>query len=262
VATTREQLAALLKRARLEAGFDSQAKLAKQLHVSRSVIVKAEGHSGPVPSDAVLIGWSRETGADLQELFDLAKRARSSTPEWFMPYRIAEQGAGHLRLWSPIVVPGLLQTEAYARALLSARRRAPEQLQALVEQRLERQRVIDHADVTAVFDHRVLAHAIGSPSVMAEQCAALAALVESGKISLHVVPEGADIGLAGAFAIATRGVVSTVCLTTSSRDITSTAADVIDENVRLFDAILGASLPVVQTLEYVRTREEIWKEKA
>jgi transcriptional regulator with XRE-family HTH domain len=182
VATTREQLAALLKRARLEAGFDSQAKLAKQLHVSRPVIVKAESPNSPVPSDAVLVGWARETGADLQELFDLATRARSSTPEWFMPYRIAEQGAGHLRLWSPVVVPGLLQTEAYARALLSARRRTPEQLQALVEQRLERQQVIGRADVTAVIDYRALVHAIGSPSVMAEQCAALAALVESAKI--------------------------------------------------------------------------------
>jgi hypothetical protein len=262
MATTREQLAALLKRARLEAGIDSQVKLAKQLHLSRTVIVKAESPSSPAPSDAVLIGWARETGADLQALFELATRARSSTPEWFMPYRKAEQEAGHLRLWSPIVVPGLLQTEAYARALLSAKRRTPEQLQALVEQRMERQQVIGRADVTAVFDYRALTHAIGSPSVMAEQCASLAALVESGKISLHVVPEGANVGLAGAFDIATRGVVSTVCLTTSSRDITSTAADVIDENVRLFDAILGASLPVVQTLEYVRMREEIWKEQS
>ena len=116
--------------------------------------------------------------------------------------------------------------------------------------------------MTAAIDHRAFIHAIGSPAIMAEACGHLVRLTESEVISLHVVPEGADIGLAGAFAIATRGVVSTVCLTTSSRDITSTAADVIDENVRLFDAILGASLPVVQTLEYVRTREEIWKEKA
>jgi transcriptional regulator with XRE-family HTH domain len=260
VSTTRGRIAAALRQARLEAGFDSQAKLAKQLHMSRPSIAKAESPNGPVPSDALLVLWARETGADLQELLELATRARSSTPEWFMPYRKAEQEAGNLRLWSPIVVPGILQTEAYARALLSARKRTPDQIQALVDQRLERQQVIGHADVTAVIDYRVLAHVVGSPVAMAGQCADLAELVESGKISLHVLPEGANIGTGGAFSIATRGIVSTVCLTTSSRDITSTAADVIEENMNLFDAVLGASLAVVQTLEYVRTQEEIWKE--
>jgi transcriptional regulator with XRE-family HTH domain len=259
--TSREQLASLLKQARLGAGYDSHGKLAKAMLLSRSVVAKGESGNQAVPYDTVLAAWAKATGAGLAELVELAQRVRSGTPEWFMDYRIAEQAAGHLRLWAPVVVPGLLQTEAYARSLLSARPRTPEQLQALVDQRMERQQVIGRAYVVAVLDSGAFGRLMGSSAVMAEQCAHLAALVESQVITLHVVPEGANIGVGGAFDIATRGAVSTVCLGTSSRDITSTAADVVDENVRLFDAVLGASMPVVQSLEYVRTQEEIWKER-
>jgi hypothetical protein len=137
-----------------------------------------------------------------------------------------------------------------------------EQLQALVEQRMERQQVVGRAQIAAALDHRVLAHAIGSPAIMAGQCAHLGRLIEDQLISLHIVPDMGNVSLTGAFAIATRGPVSTVSMTASARDITSTAADMIEENTRLFDLVLGASLPAVQSLEYVRAKEETWKEQA
>jgi hypothetical protein len=50
-----------------------------------------------------------------------------------------------------------------------------------------------------------------------------------------------------------------VSLTTAIRDVTSTAADVVDDTLNLFDAILGAALPAVASLEFVRAQEETWK---
>jgi hypothetical protein len=41
--------------------------------------------------------------------------------------------------------------------------------------------------------------------------------------------------------------------------MTSTASDVIDDTLNLFDVILGASLPAVASLEFLRTQEETWK---
>jgi hypothetical protein len=76
---------------------------------------------------------------------------------------------------------------------------------------------------------------------------------------LHVVPEGANVGLGGAFGIASKNSTSTVSLTTAIRDMTSTASDVIDDTLNLFDVILGASLPAVASLEFLRTQEETWK---
>jgi hypothetical protein len=105
----------------------------------------------------------------------------------------------------------------------------------------------------------VLLRCIGSPQVMADQCAHLAALAESRAIRLHVVPEGANVGLAGAFGIAAKNGMATVSLTTAIRDVTSTAADAVDDTLNLFEVILGASLPAVASLEFLRTQEETWK---
>jgi transcriptional regulator with XRE-family HTH domain len=250
VPTPREQLASILKQSRVNAGFDSHGALAKRLNLSRPVVSKAENPAQPVPSDALLAAWAGVTGVPLDTLTDLAQRAKSGTPEWFMPYLTAEAEATALRFWGPLVVPGLLQTEGYARAY--------EQSADVVAARLERQRVIGRTRVTAVIDHTVLLRCIGSPQVMADQCAHLAALAESRAIRLHVVPEGANVGLAGAFGIAAKNGMATVSLT-AIRDVTSTAADAVDDTLNLFEVILGASLPAVASLEFLRTQEETWK---
>jgi transcriptional regulator with XRE-family HTH domain len=252
VPTPREQLAGILRQSRLEAGFESHGSLAKRLNVSRPVVSKAENPAQPVPSDALLAAWAGATGVGLDTLTDLAQRAKSGTPEWFMPYLTAEAQATTLRFWGPLVVPGLLQTEGYARAY--------EQSADVVKARLERQQVIGRARVTAVIDHTVLLRCVGgSPQIMADQCAHLSALAESQVIRLHVVPEGANVGLAGAFGIASKNGMSTVSLTTAIRDMTSTAADVVEDTLNLFEVILGASLPAVASLEFLRTQEETWK---
>jgi transcriptional regulator with XRE-family HTH domain len=251
VPTPREQLASILKQSRTEAGFDSHGALAKRLNVSRPVVSKAENPAQPVPSDALLAAWAGATGAPLDPLTDLAQRAKSGTPDWFVSYLAAEATATTLRFWGPLVVPGLLQTEGYARAY--------EQSDDVVTARLERQQVIGRARVTAVIDHTILLRCIGSPQVMADQCAHLAALAESQAVRLHVVPEGANVGLAGAFGIAAKDGMATVSLTTAIRDVTSTAADVVDDTLNLFEVILGASLPAVASVEFLRTQEETWK---
>ena len=249
--TPREQLASILKQSRVDAGFDSHGAMARRLNVSRPVVSKAENPAQPVPSDALLAAWAGVTGVPLDTLTDLAQRAKSGTPEWFMPYLTAEAAATTLRFWGPLLVPGLLQTEGYAHA--------HEQSADVVAARLERQRVIGRARVTAVIDHTVLLRRVGPPQVMADQCAHLAALAESQAIRLHVVPECANVGLGGAFGIAAKDGMATVSLTTAIRDVTSTAADVVDDTLNLFEVILGASLPAVASLEFLRTQEETWK---
>jgi transcriptional regulator with XRE-family HTH domain len=138
VPTLREQLASLLRQSRLDAGYESHGALAKKLNVSRPVVSKAENPAQPVPSDAVLAAWAGATGAALDTLTDLAQRAKSGTPDWFMPYRQAEAQASILRCWSPLLVPGVLQTESYMRAVLSVEPYTVE--------------VADHADCVLVRD--------------------------------------------------------------------------------------------------------------
>lgn len=256
--TPREQLADMLRQSRVDAGYGSHGALARKLNVSRPVVTKAENPAHPVPSDAVLAAWAGATGAGLDMLTELAQRARSGTPDWFMPYRQAEAEASILRCWSPLLVPGVLQTESYMRAVLSVEPYTAEQLDRLVAARLERQAVIGRAYLTAVIDQHVIHRLIGSAAVMAEQCAHLAEMAERPDIAVHVIPEGTNVGLWGAFDLAARD--STVTLRLSAlEDVTSTAGHLIVKAIQAYERMLGAALPRIESYERIRTAEEQWK---
>ena len=256
--TAREQLATMLRQSRIDAGYGSHGALARKLNVSRPVISKAENASQPVPSDVVLAAWAGATGAGLDVLTDLAQRAKSGTPDWFMPYRQAEAEASILRCWSPLLVPGVLQTEDYMRAVLAVEPYTAERLNELVSARLERRAVIGRAYLTVVIDQHVTQRLIGSAAVMAEQCGHLADLAGRPDIALHVIAEGVNVGLWGAFDIAARDSMVTVRLETIE-DIPSTAPGLVGKVTVAFERILGAALPRADSLAIIRTAEERWK---
>lgn len=259
--TPSEELAQLLKESRVRAGFRSQASLARELHLSRPVLSRAENPAHPPPSDDVLVAWARATDADLKELREISSRASGETPEWFVPYRAAESQATVIRCWGLDAVPGLFQTEGYARAILSADGHSPKRLAELVKGRLERQEVLTRARVIAVIDSRALRDPIGAPAVMAEQCARLARVAEMPDVSLYVVPEGVNTGVHAALDIAARGSAVTVCLSTALDDVTTTAPDQIDKAMVAFERLIGAALPLDGSLECLRHWEATWKER-
>jgi hypothetical protein len=256
--TPRERLATVLRQSRIDAGYGSHGALARKLNVSRPVVTRAENPLHPVPSDAVLAAWAGATGAGLDVLIDLVQRAKSGTPDWFMPYRQAEAEAGILRCWSPVLVPGLLQTGSYMRAVLSVEPYTAEQVDELVSARLERQAVIGRAYLTAIIDQHVLHRLIGSATVMAEQCVHLVAMAERPDVALHVIPDGTNVGLWGAFDIAARDSTVTVRLETVE-DMTSTAPDLVGKVTVAFERILGAAMPRAESKALVRATEEQWK---
>jgi hypothetical protein len=230
--------------------------------VSRPVISKAENPAQPVPSAALLTAWSGVTGASQDTLTDLSHRCKSSTPEWFVPYVRAEAEAKTIRCWAPLVVPGLTQCESYAREVLSAEPYPPERLAELVAVRVDRQQVLGRAYIVAVLDAGVLKRCIGSAAVMAEQCGYLARLAERPNVSMHVVPEGTNTGVWSALDIATRGTVATVCLTTALEDVTTNAADQVDNAMEAFERILGSAMPCGESIDFIRSREDEWKTQA
>jgi transcriptional regulator with XRE-family HTH domain len=258
VPTPREQLAAILKQSRTDAGFKSHGELAKELHVSRPVVSKAENPVHPPPSDAVLAAWAEATGADLGQLTDLAQRSKNGTPEWFVPYKHAEASALILRYWSPIVVPGPAQTTAYMRALFEDEGHPLDKIDELTTVRLERQQLISRVPVTMIISHHVLYRLVGSPAVMAEQCAHLATVAERPSVALHVLPENVSAGSYGAFDIATGDGTATVRME-AIQDITSTDAGLLAKASVAFERLLGAAAPRGDSLGTIRTAEGQWK---
>jgi hypothetical protein len=261
VPTPREQLAIVLKQARLDAGFESHGALAKKLTVSRPVVSKAENPLHPVPSDALLTAWAKATETSVETFTDLAQRAKSGTPDWFVPYRQAESGATMLRSWAPLIIPGLLQTESYARAVLSIEPYTLERLAELVAVRMERQQVLGRAYLTAIIDATVLSRCIGDATVMAEQCAHLVAVAERPNIALHVVSEGTNTGSWGQFDIASRDGLATVNFSTATDDVTTTATGQVDRAMQAYERILGYALPPQASLDFMRQQEDQWKSR-
>lgn len=256
--TPREELADLLRQARVSAGYGSQGALARKMSVSRPVITRAESATQPIPSEAILAAWAGVTGCPLDKLLELAERVRTGTPDWFMDYLIAESKATLLRCWSHVLVPGLAQTASYAEAVLAVELYPPERLAELVTARIGRQSVIGRAYLTVIIDQHVLERLIGSPEVMAGQCAHLADLTERRDVAVHVIPHGVNLGLWGSFDIATRDSTVTVRLE-SVEDIPTTSPALIAKVAQAYERLLGAALPRAESLTLIRTAEEKWK---
>ncbi|MDI6518753.1 helix-turn-helix transcriptional regulator [Streptomyces coelicoflavus] len=111
-----------------------------------------------------------------------------------------EDDATYIREWQPVMVPGLLQTQAYAEAVVAGGPHylAPERIAELVKVRLARQAKIEEggASYTAILWEAALTHPLVRPEVHREQ---LLAVLEAGKrknVTVQVLPFSAGV-LAG-----------------------------------------------------------------
>jgi transcriptional regulator with XRE-family HTH domain len=130
-------------------------------------------------------------------------------PGWFEDWLNIEREATSLRIWQPLIVPGLLQTADYARALFRADtlNTGDDALDELVYARLARQRIFDKPDppnLWVVLDESVLHRLIGTPKTTYDQLVQVADMSMRSYICVQVVPAttGAHAGLGGAFMIA------------------------------------------------------------
>lgn len=257
--TPREQLAEQLAKSRIDAGYTSQGALATALHVSRPVVSKAETATAPIPSVPLLTAWSGVTGVALGKLTELAERCRSGTPSWFMSYKQAESEATTHRSFAPLIVPGLAQTEAYARAVISGDPVAPAVLAEMLRTRIERQQVLSQAFYVAIIAEEVLARDMAGPAAMAEQCEHLLALAELPNVTIYIVPAGANHGAWGACDMATREGHTTINHTTFTDDISTDSPDRCDRALRAFERVLGYAMSAADSIAHIRQQAEMWK---
>ncbi|MEU5834769.1 helix-turn-helix transcriptional regulator [Streptomyces diacarni] len=117
-------------------------------------------------------------------------------PAWFQTYVGLEGAASRISTYEVQFVHGLLQTDAYAHAVVSAGHRTPladDEVARRVALRLERQKLLqgEHAPhLLCVLDEAALRRPFGSAAVMDAQLLHLAEVSEAPNISLYVVPFG------------------------------------------------------------------------
>jgi len=114
-------------------------------------------------------------------------------PHWFEPYIGLESEAVRLRDFQPLVMPGLLQTEDYARAVLRAAPLAggSAEIDRLVDLRMERQKILGQdgpPNLWVVLSESVLRVHVGGPAVMRAQLLRLAELAGRPNVTVQVLP--------------------------------------------------------------------------
>jgi transcriptional regulator with XRE-family HTH domain len=153
-----------------------------------------------------------------RHLLILAERANSPgwwaryddvLPDWFETYIGLEQATSLIRTYELQFVPGLFQTEDYARAVtVLGHRAAPaEEIERRVSLRLKRQEILSRAEplpkVWAVIDESALRRPLGGREVMRAQLQHLIELTESPQVTLQIMPfdRGGHSAAGGSFAI-------------------------------------------------------------
>lgn len=114
-------------------------------------------------------------------------------PEWFQDFVGLEESAGRIQSYELQFVPGLLQTEDYARAIASHGRPelADEHTERRVRLRMQRQRLLNHPEspkLWAVIDESVLHRPLGGRAVMRQQVEHLLEITKMPTVTLQVVP--------------------------------------------------------------------------
>jgi transcriptional regulator with XRE-family HTH domain len=200
----RRRLAAELRGIRESKGKSGDA-VATALKWSPSKISRYErARTGLRPREVErLLDYYQITGPRRALLLELAEDAAQkgwweefgdSLSEDYQQFIGLEHEATSMAIWHVDVVPGLLQTEAYARHIISSYSRiepvAPGMIGRMVRVRMRRQQVLNREELqlSVVLDESVLKRRIGGESVMYEQLQRLGREAERHDLTLQVLP--------------------------------------------------------------------------
>ncbi|MDG4789487.1 helix-turn-helix transcriptional regulator [Micromonospora sp. WMMD1102] len=202
----RRKLRSAIRRAREAAGF-TQEQVAVAMDWSLSKLIRIEaGYVSISTNDvkALLDHYQVRDPDQVAELVQLARVSRQRT--WWSQYRDAvrpayysyiglEAESSELYFYQSVGMPGLLQTAAYAQAVLRTtipKLDDPDEARASVTLRLRRQQELlgraDPPKIVVVFDEAALHRQTGGPAVILEQLRHLVELAESGRITVQVLP--------------------------------------------------------------------------
>ncbi|WP_158624193.1 helix-turn-helix transcriptional regulator [Micromonospora sp. HM5-17] len=185
----------------------SQEKIAAALNVSKSLVQQFEsGKLIPQEDTADRLDQYFGTG---HEIRDLAKAAREDRQPWLRPWVDHERRALLVRTWEPMLIPGLLQCEAYMRAVFSTVPRNAGRIDELIAARCARQantilREENPVALSAIIGEMALRR--GPRDIVKGQLGHLVDMGHRPHVKIRLVlaeSEGIHVGLSGSFNIAT-----------------------------------------------------------
>jgi transcriptional regulator with XRE-family HTH domain len=213
----RRRLGAELRRLREEAGLTID-RVAEVLECSPSKVSRVEtGQVSATPRDVRdMLGLYRVDDERLEAMVQVAREARQrgwwqkfvDVPDGVPAYVGLEAAATSIDVYMSLIVPALLQTPDYARAVIAAVRPdlPASELDRRVELRLRRQELLDQERppvMRVLLDDALLRRPVGGPAVMAAQRRRLLADADRPAVTIQVleVAAGAHAGMDGPFTI-------------------------------------------------------------
>lgn len=253
-----EHFGAELKRAREAAGL-SREEFGRLVNYAPSTIGAFEtGERFPQPSLVRAADEHFGTGDRFAALYEMLLRTgEGGYKEGFRPWRDIEREASGIWNYELTLIPGLLQTEGYARALLDDN-------EAEVVARLARQETLARDEppppaLVALIEERALRTLVGHAAAMRGQLAHLVASAERHVI--QVVPHGTTrtyLHLDGPFAIATVDGRELVFVETPVRGFVVDDPKLVLQSRRRWDLIRAQALSVHQSIELIQEVMTQW----
>lgn len=261
------QLATELRKLR---GDSKLGEVARAIRVNASTVYRWEtpGVEGVIPGPGSLERLLEHYGLggeEIQRFLTMRKEARSSgwwqlsgVAEDYGTYIGLESAATRLRTYEPVLVPGLMQTEGYVRALFRGTMPSapPTAVDAGVEVRLNRQQAWQSrgTHLWAVVHEAAIRTSVGGPAVMAEQVHHLLQLTDQPNVTLQVLPfeVGAHAALEiGNFTLVTLDEMMVLVTVTDNNSMFWDDQDSMSRHTEVFERLLADAWPPAQTLSFL-----------
>ncbi|MEU0099597.1 helix-turn-helix transcriptional regulator [Streptomyces sp. NPDC006267] len=252
-----------VRKLRTAAGL-TQTEVGTLTHVVGSRIAQIERATGAKPTLELTRALDKELVAD-DLLIDLWPYVyREAFPDWSQAF-IAHSGrAAVIREYASHVVPGLLQTREYARALLSVGHslRDAEHLDERLAARLDRQVRLtgpDRPELWIILDEAVLRRPVGGSAVMRGQLEKLLRMAEEPGITVQVLPfdQGEHGALGGSLTVLVMPDGTEVAYTEGAHHGQLTEEpDEIERFVLTYDQLRAMALPPLMSLDLIRSALE------
>lgn len=241
----------------------SRDELSQVVFVSESLVRAWEsGRRVPQPDHLVRAEGVLGTGGIFTRMReDLVQN--EPLPEYMGRWREIEEGATSLQWHQPLLIPGLLQNEDYARAVFAGSGRQIDDAEEQVQVRMERQRILAPENslmFVAILDETVLYRPVGGVKTMHDQLVRLLERAEQPNVRIQVVPQeaGAYPGLAGGFAIAAmNGSEYAYVDDAFSGDVLEHSEDVATMK-RVWETLRAEALPTKQSIALLAKAVERW----
>ena len=265
------RLAAELRAERERAGLTREA-VAHEMGWAATKVWRMENDKSRILARDVrrLMKLYEVDDAKAEALVELARLAREpewwhrysgAIPEWFQVYVVLEATASEVREYESELVPGTMQTEAYARAIMST---APildsdDEIEEKITVRIKRQARLmgeNPLNLWVVLNEAVIRRTVGGPEVMREQLDHLVKLARTRNVTLQVLPfdAGEHAAMLGSFHLMRfpNDNPDKIYVELQTGGVYSQKAEEVERYSLVFDHLRARALGPEQTIAYIQ----------